>query len=111
MHACMQGASGDAASTTTPAAAAPAGDATTAAPQAAAAAASTSSSSAGSSALGGAALLTSAEPIDRLRYQAVLVFEHFDTEKAGRLTAEQVQQFLTSSARKVGVWVWTGLFV
>lgn len=41
----------------------------------------------------------------------MLVFEHFDTEKAGRLTAEQVQQFLTSSARKVGVWVWTGLFV
>jgi hypothetical protein len=48
-------------------------------------------------------LLTAAEPIDRLRYQAVLVFDHFDADKAGRLTADQVQQFLVASARKVSV--------
>lgn len=46
-------------------------------------------------------LLTTAEPIDRLRYQAVLVFDYFDTAKAGRLTAEQVQAFFTWSSRKV----------
>jgi hypothetical protein len=66
-----------------------------------AAAAAPSSSSSSSSSAGGVSLLTSAEPIDRLRYQAVLVFEHFDTAKAGQLTADQVQQFFTSSARKV----------
>lgn len=47
-------------------------------------------------------LLTAAEPIDRLRYQAVLVFDYFDTAKAGRLTADQVQAFFTWSSRKVG---------
>lgn len=47
-------------------------------------------------------MLTSAEPIDRLRYQAALVFDHFDSGKAGQLTAEQVQQFFVWSARKVG---------
>jgi hypothetical protein len=71
-----------------------------AAGEAAAAAAAPSSSS---SSAGGVSLLTSAEPIDRLRYQAVLVFEHFDTAKAGQLTADQVQQFFVSSARKVSV--------
>lgn len=74
-----------------------------AAGEAAAASPSSSSSiSSGSSSAGGVSLLTSAEPIDRLRYQALLVFEHFDTAKAGQLTADQVQQFFTSSARKVG---------
>jgi hypothetical protein len=63
----------------------------------AAAAASTSSSSGA----GGVSMLTSAEPIDRLRYQAVLIFNHFDTAKAGQLTADQVQQFFAASARKV----------
>lgn len=50
---------------------------------------------------GDVSLLTTAEPIDRLRYQAVLVFDYFDTAKAGRLTAEQVQAFFTWSSRKV----------
>jgi hypothetical protein len=65
-----------------------------------AAAASTSSSSVA----GGVSMLTSAEPIDRLRYQAVLIFNRFDTTKAGQLTADQVQQFFASSARKVSLF-------
>lgn len=92
----------DAARTPQPEAAAAAVVTAVAAPAAAgepAAAASTSSSSAA----GGVSMLTSAEPIDRLRYQAVLIFNHFDTAQAGQLTADQVQQFFAASARKVSL--------
>jgi hypothetical protein len=67
----------------------------------------TTSSSASTSGGGGVPLLTAAEPIDRLRYQALLIFAHFDGASAGRLSAEQVQQFFTWSSRKVGCVTWS----
>jgi hypothetical protein len=88
----------DAAGTPQPEAAAAAAAVVAAAAAPAAAAAASTGSSSGS---GGVSMLTSAEPIDRLRYQAVLIFNHFDTAKSGQLTADQVQQFFASSARKV----------
>lgn len=98
----LQGGTGDA-SSSPPQHEAPATPAATTADSAAAAPAPAPAPEAASTSArqGDVSLLTTAEPIDRLRYQAVLVFDYFDTAKAGRLTAEQVQAFFTWSSRKV----------
>jgi hypothetical protein len=64
---------------------------------------SSSSSSGGGSGGSGGDLgrLTAAEPIDRLRYQGLLIFDNLDSTRTGQLSAAQLQQFLTMSARKV----------
>lgn len=83
------------------AAADPAAAATAADGAAAAAAASSSISSTGIDSL---SVLTSTEPIDRLRYQALLMFDHWDSSSSGRLSGEQLGQFFTWCTRKVRVW-------
>lgn len=50
----------------------------------------------------GMSLLTNTQPIDRLRYQALLIFEQLDTSHTGRLSGEQLASFVTSCSRKVG---------
>lgn len=49
----------------------------------------------------GLSVLTSTEPIDRLRYQAMLVFDHWDKANTGRLTGQQLDHFFTWCTRKV----------
>lgn len=46
--------------------------------------AATSSATATPDVAGSVGVLRSAEPIDRLRYQAKLVFNHYDTDKDGK---------------------------
>lgn len=47
------------------------------------------------------ALLKSAQPVDRLRYQALLLFEHFDADHDGLLSADELAAFFTYSGRKL----------
>ncbi|PNW84211.1 hypothetical protein CHLRE_04g225400v5 [Chlamydomonas reinhardtii] len=55
-----------------------------------------------SSSLGGLAILQNTRPVDRLRFQAILVFQHFDTEKTGRLAPEQLTAYEAYSAERFG---------
>lgn len=68
---------------------------------AAAPVASTSGSSGASGAAAGLGVLKAAAPIDRLRYQAMLLFDHFDADKDGRLAPSELAAFFTYSGRKV----------
>ncbi|GLC52776.1 hypothetical protein PLESTB_000667000 [Pleodorina starrii] len=52
--------------------------------------------------LGGLSVLTSTRPIDRLRFQSILVFKHFDTDGDGRLTPEQIDQYAAYCAERFG---------
>ncbi|KAG2452172.1 hypothetical protein HYH02_003204 [Chlamydomonas schloesseri] len=56
----------------------------------------------GGSSLGGLAILQNTRPVDRLRFQAILVFQHFDTEKTGRLSPEQLTTYEAYSAERFG---------
>jgi hypothetical protein len=50
------------------------------------------------------AALTNTEPIDRLRYQALLMFDQWDSSRSGHLTGEQLGQFFMWCTRKVRMW-------
>jgi hypothetical protein len=77
-----------------------------AAPVAAADGAAIAAAASSSSGVEGLSVLTNTEPIDRLRYQALLMFSHWDSSNSGRLTGEQLGQFFTWCTRKVGIYVW-----
>ncbi|WIA38558.1 hypothetical protein OEZ86_001874 [Tetradesmus obliquus] len=72
-----------------------------AAATAAAAADGAAAAAAASSSIDSLSVLTSTEPIDRLRYQALLMFDHWDSSSSGRLSGEQLGQFFTWCTRKV----------
>ena len=52
----------------------------------------------GGSALG---VLKAAAPVDRLRYQALLLFDHFDADKDGRLSPQELAAFFSYCGRKL----------
>ncbi|KAG2425101.1 hypothetical protein HXX76_014010 [Chlamydomonas incerta] len=56
----------------------------------------------GGSSLSGLSILQNTRPVDRLRFQAILVFQHFDTEKTGRLSPEQLTTYEAYSAERFG---------
>eukprot|EP00879_Flechtneria_rotunda_P013782 GHRR01014395.1.p1 GENE.GHRR01014395.1~~GHRR01014395.1.p1 ORF type:complete len:371 (+),score=114.23 GHRR01014395.1:49-1161(+) len=68
---------------------------------AAAAAATAAPSTSGSSSGSGLTVLTSTDPVDRLRYQAILMFDQLDQGRTGRLLGQDLQQFFTACSRKV----------
>jgi hypothetical protein len=47
------------------------------------------------------ATLRSAAPVDRLRYQALLIFDHFDADADGRLLPSELSAFLNYAGRKL----------
>ncbi|KAI8466512.1 MAG: hypothetical protein J3K34DRAFT_433633 [Monoraphidium minutum] len=46
-------------------------------------------------------VLKAAQPVDRLRYQAMLLFDHFDADKDGALSPQEAAAFFLYSGRKL----------
>lgn len=60
-----------------------------------------STSGGASSALGSVDVLKAAQPVDRLRYQGLLLFERFDVDQDGELSPYELQAFFTYASRKL----------
>ncbi|GIL65792.1 hypothetical protein Vafri_19420 [Volvox africanus] len=52
--------------------------------------------------LGGLSVLTNTRPVDRLRFQSMLVFKQFDSDGDGKLTLEELDQYAAYSAERFG---------
>ncbi|EFJ40043.1 hypothetical protein VOLCADRAFT_108377 [Volvox carteri f. nagariensis] len=52
--------------------------------------------------LGSLSVLTNTRPVDRLRFQSILVFKHFDTDGDGKITAEELDRYASYSAERFG---------
>ncbi|GIL80794.1 hypothetical protein Vretimale_9094 [Volvox reticuliferus] len=52
--------------------------------------------------LGGLSILTNTRPVDRLRFQSILVFKQFDSDGDGKLTLEELDQYAAYSAERFG---------
>ncbi|PNH07416.1 hypothetical protein TSOC_006122, partial [Tetrabaena socialis] len=52
--------------------------------------------------LSGLSFLTDTRPVDRLRFQAILVFKHFDADDDGKITLAQLDEYEAYSAERFG---------
>ncbi|GFR41733.1 hypothetical protein Agub_g2485 [Astrephomene gubernaculifera] len=52
--------------------------------------------------IGGLSILRNTKLVDRLRFQAILVFKQFDTDGRGKLTLQQLEQYGSYSAERLG---------